>query len=505
MGRLQLVWLLLAVAVGQDVLPIPSVLFGQLFSDVQTQQVYDDQKTFCDALFLEAPATIMELFHNNTMPLSTFVSRYFVPSASPPINPPPNQTMPKRIEWLWPYLTRRTVVSNSSLIALPKSYVVPGSRFSESFYWDSYFIARGMSDQNVKESMIDNFADMIDRFGFVPNGNRNYFLSRSQPPFFSLMVQEISLRPVQSFVQQLTKEYAYWMSGNHVVKMPDGALLNRYWDALDIPRDESYLEDVTACSQCRGGVNCASLYRDLRSAAESGWDFSSRWLGNKSEAGTLCSVRTTQILPVDLNALLYSLEVSLGEACSDEVCKKRFAEAASSRVAAVEKWMWCQEGFYCDFDLGLNRTVSESPTAAMMFPLFVKLANASRAEQTAKALQQFLLEQGGVVTTTHDTGQQWDFPMGWAPLQWVAVQGLANYNHGTLAEEIGRRFIAVVAAVFAKDGKLVEKYNVVNENAGGGGEYPLEDGFGWTNGVTMALMTRYPALVQQFAVRARSV
>ncbi len=486
-----LVVLLLAIVAAQDVLPIPSVLYGRLFVDVQTQEIFTDQKTFCDAIALEEPAAIMRAFANNTQPLAVFVGRFFVSSTFPPVSPPANQTVPERIAWLWPYLTRRTVVSNSSLIALPKSYIVPGSRFSESFYWDSYFISLGLPDQAVKQGMIDNFAGLIDRFGFVPNGNRNYFLSRSQPPFFSLMVREFSVRSPMSYASQLQKEYDFWMRSNKAVQMPDGSVLNRYWDDLDIPRDESYLEDVLTCQQCRGGVNCGPLFRDLRSAAESGWDFSSRWLGNRTANATLCSIRTTLIVPVDLNALLYHLEVTLSQVCGRADCNKRFTAAAESRRAAVDKYLWCSQGFYCDFDIEWNRSISEAPNAAMMFPLFVKLANETRGLLTAKTLEQTLLQLGGVVTTTVETGQQWDYPMGWAPLQWVAAQGLSNYNQDAVAEEVAKRFLRTVEIVFGATNRLVEKYNVVDDIVGGGGEYPLADGFGWTNGVIMALMSRY--------------
>ncbi len=432
-------WLLaiaVAAAVAQDELPIPSVLFGPLFREVQLDRLFTDQKLFCDAIFLDEASSILYHYEHRVHPLGQFLDRHFVVTLHSPVRPPPNMSVRQHIMWLWPFLTRRTLVSNSSLIALPHAYVVPGSRFTECFYWDSYFIAIGLSpeEEALKEGMIDNFAFLIDRFGFVGNGNRNYLQSRSQPPFFSVMVRDLSFRPVTAFTQQLRREYHYWMSPERVVLMPDGSLLNRYHDALDIPRDESYWEDVTMCRICRGGTNCAPLYRDIRSAAESGWDFSSRWLGNKTEQLTMCSIRTTSVLPVDLNALLYHLEETLAQVCEDVECRARFEQAAASRAAAVERYMWCEEqGFYCDFDVGWNRSVSEGPSGAMVFPLFVRMANASRAERTARTVRDVLLKKGGLVASTFETGQQWDYPMGWAPLQWVAVRGLHFYGHDELA------------------------------------------------------------------------
>jgi alpha,alpha-trehalase len=427
------------VVVADDELPIPSVLFGHFFQEVQLERLYADQKVFCDAIALEEASAILYKYETRPQPVSQLLDRYFVVAQHAAVRPPPNMTMREHIVWLWPYLTRRTLVSNSSLVPLPHSYIVPGSRFTELFYWDTYFVLQGLSspqDHALKEGIIDNFAYLIDRFGFVPNGNRNYLQSRSQPPFFSLMVREMTFRPVTNFALQLRREYRYWMRPERVVRMPDGAVLNRYWDALDVPRDESYWEDVTMCRLCRGGVGCGSLYRDIRSAAESGWDFSSRWLANKTEQHTMCSVRTTAILPVDLNALLFHLEETLAEVWEDATQRHEFERLAAARRKAVEKYMWCEEGgFYCDFDIGWNRTVHESPTGAMMFPLFVRLASPERAARTAATMREVLLRKGGLVATTHETGQQWDYPMGWAPLQWVAVQGLASYGMGELAVE----------------------------------------------------------------------
>jgi alpha,alpha-trehalase len=104
-----------------------------------------------------------------------------------------------------------------------------------------------------------------------------------------------------------------------------------------------------------------------------------------------------------------------------------------------------------------------------------------------------LLETGGLVTTNRATGQQWDAPNGWPPLQWIAVTGLRDYGQPKLAETIAKRWLALVTEVYASTGKLLEKYNVVTLMPGGGGEYPLQDGFGWTNGVTVGLFKLYPA------------
>ena len=99
-----------------------------------------------------------------------------------------------------------------------------------------------------------------------------------------------------------------------------------------------------------------------------------------------------------------------------------------------------------------------------------------------------------MVTTPLQTGEQWDAPNGWAPIQWIAVSGLRQYGQQALASTIACRWMGNVEGVYQQSGKLVEKYDVMTPGrSGGGGEYPTQDGFGWTNGVMRRLLVLYPA------------
>ena len=119
-----------------------------------------------------------------------------------------------------------------------------------------------------------------------------------------------------------------------------------------------------------------------------------------------------------------------------------------------------------------------------MMPLFCNAATEAQAAEAKKRVEEKFLRDGGVVTTVYHTGQQWDAPNGWAPLQFITAQGLMNYGHNELAKTIGERWMAVNEKVFNATGKMLEKYNVENVHLeSGGGEYPTQDGFGWTNGV----------------------
>ncbi|AOJ95200.1 MULTISPECIES: alpha,alpha-trehalase TreA [Burkholderia] len=501
-------------ATAATLLPPPSQLYGDLFVAVQTASVYPDQKTFVDATPDTDPATIMQLYQQQKsqagFSLKAFVEQHFTPPAQGGVTPPPNQTLREHIDWLWPQLTRTTTTAPpySSLIPMPKPYVVPGGRFREGYYWDTYFTMLGLQvsgREDLVDDMLDNFAHLIDTVGHIPNGNRTYYASRSQPPFFAYMVtlaaQAEGDKVYQKYLPALRKEYAYWMQGEsttprgqaarHVVAMPDGAVLNRYWDASDTPRDESYLEDVTTAKAASGRA-ANDVYRDLRAGAESGWDYSSRWLG---DGKTLATIRTTSIVPVDLNSLMFHLERTIVKGCTvthDVGCVIDFSGRAARRALAINRWLWNRGGYYGDYDWQLRKP-RDGVTAAALYPLFAGVAWPERAKATAREVRKTLLQPGGLATTTETTGQQWDAPNGWAPLQWIAIEGLRRYGEPALAKDIGTRFLADVKHVYATEGKLVEKYVVegAGQGGGGGGEYPLQDGFGWTNGVTLKLLELY--------------
>jgi len=230
------------------------------------------------------------------------------------------------------------------------------------------------------------------------------------------------------------------------------------------------------------------MYRHLRAAAESGWDFSSRWFKNSKDFST---IHTTEIIPVDLNCLLLKLEKSIAEAYqlkSDTISSNKFKTLANKRMQAIEKYCWNEEkGFYFDYDYVQNQQ-KNSLTLAGVFPLFFEIASREQANAIAAILEEKFVSGSGVITTTETTNQQWDSPNGWAPLQWVVIQGLTKYGKTALAKDIAKRWMKLNEKVYANTGKMMEKYNVADTGLeAGGGEYPAQDGFGWTNGVYLAL------------------
>lgn len=509
------VWLVLiaAIALGANQFPAtPSELYGELFVQVQEQRIFGDNKTFVDAVPLREPDRIMADYRaappSDAEALRQFVLANFnVPGITP------TEPLPLRdhIRALWPDLVRQPgrEVEGGSLIALPLPYVVPGGRFREIYYWDSYFTMEGLradGETALVDNMIDDFVSLIERYGHVPNGTRTYYVSRSQPPFFALTLDLSDQRDPATTARRLAAlrtEYSFWMKGEtcaakgspceRVVVMPDGSILNRYWDGRDTPRDESFAEDRATAAEVRGQP-AEKVYRNLRAAAESGWDFSSRWF---ADGRTLATIQTTDIVPIDLNSLLYAMETRISRGCleaGDEECAETFASRADARRAAIRRYLWVKrESRYADWSISEARPVP-GLTAATLCPLFTGAASPSEASEVAQSTRDHLLAPGGLRTTLVRTGQQWDAPNGWAPLQWIAVIGLERYGHDELAREIASRWLDTVDRTYQETGKMLEKYDVEEQLPGGGGEYPTQDGFGWTNGVASALLQKYPAL-----------
>lgn len=481
----------------------------QLFRDVQLAHLFEDSKTFVDMErdrpFRELALLYLEERERAGFDLEEFVAAHF---KVPPKNAGTFQTdmsrdMYSHISAMWDVLGRGPDIQNpqSSRIPLPYPYIVPGGRFTEIYYWDSYFTMIGLvadDRMDIARNMLANFGHLIDSLGFIPNGTRDYYLTRSQPPFFSLMVALLGERDtsLQSrYFPQIAGEYAYWMKGaefletgkaaNRVVRIREDRFMNRYWDSGRTPRPESHGEDVRLAENL-AETDREQLYANLRAAAASGWDFSSRWYAREGE---FASTETSSLIPVDLNSLMYYMERQLAEGYAlrgEADSAKLLSGRAQDRKALINTLLWDPEaGFYKDFNFVSNSRCGEI-TLAGVYPLFFGLADRDQARRVKDRLMEDFLRAGGLVCTLRITGQQWDAPNGWAPLHWMAVRGLLNYGYVEEAREIMERWLASNERVYRQEGKMMEKYNVVDTTLiSGGGEYPTQDGFGWTNGVAL--------------------
>jgi alpha,alpha-trehalase len=355
-------------------------------------------------------------------------------------------------------------------------------------------------------NMLDNFAHLVTTVGHVPNGNRTYYLGRSQPPFFAAMVglyaRATDTSQALRYIDALEAEHAFWMEGaerlapgeahRRVVRLRGGALLNRYWDDQPAPRPESYREDY-ALGHSLPDAQREAFYRNVRASAESGWDFSSRWMRDPKDLRTL---ETTELAPVDLNSLLYHAERTIAALhrfrarSGDAAAAARFDAAAESRRRALLAAAYDSAGgWFYDVRWRTGERVTDRPTLAAAAPLYFGLATPDQGRAVAARMERDFLKAGGFVTSLIASGQQWDAPNGWPPLQWLTIEGVRRYGRADLADAARDRWLALGRRTYAATGKMTEKYDVVDPNrAAGGGEYPTQDGFGWTNGVALGLL-----------------
>jgi alpha,alpha-trehalase len=498
--------------------PTPDKIYGDLFIEVQMQKVFPDGKTFVDCVPKRKPMDIMYDYGIQKGPnfnLKKFVEDNFdIPQpVTANYKSDTSDDVVTHIKKLWTVLKRNPdkEVEGSSLLPLPNPYIVPGGRFREVYYWDSYFTMLGLKESGEIKTirdMVSNFAYLIETYGHIPNGNRTYYLGRSQPPFFSCMVELLADIQGDSIYQHylpaMEKEYEFWMDGadklkagdvyRRVVRMKNGDLLNRYWDDSMVPRQESWREDYLTAE--KSGRNKVDMYKQLRAGAESGIDFSTRWFADNK---TITSIQTTDILPVDLNSLMYHLEWTIAKARlinGDEAGAQMFREKANQRSVLIDKYFWNNKmSFFTDYQFK-TQTQLNNITPAGLYPFcFINEKPdylSFLGKKVAGVLETRLLKDGGFVTTEYNSGEQWDAPNGWAPLEWMMIWGLDRCGQKNLATLAAKRWIKLNIKVYKQTGKLMEKYNVTDINKeAGGGEYAGQDGFGWTNGVLLKLISMY--------------
>ncbi|XP_058179607.1 probable trehalase [Rhododendron vialii] len=429
---------------------------------------------------------------------------------------------------LWKNLSRRVDAGVfehpelHTLLPLSKSVVVPGSRFREVYYWDSYWVIRGLlvsKMYHTAKGIVSNLISLRDEFGFVLNGARKYYTNRSQPPLLSAMVYEIYSRTgdmdfARKSLPALLKEHHFWNSGFHSVTILDAEgcnrTLSRYFAMWNKPRPESSTIDMGTASKLSNASEKQHLYRELASGAETGWDFSSRWMRNASDLTTLA---TTSIIPVDLNAFILQMELNiafLAKVTGDRITAARFLEAAEARKLAMNSVFWNEEmGQWLDYWISDKTKCKDDYTwvasnqnrnifASNFIPLSVELFNSDL--KLVKKVRQSLQRSGliravGIATSLTNSGQQWDFPNGWAPIQHLIVEGLVRSGSKeakSMAKDIAARWIRTNYVFYKKTNTMSEKYDVEKcGEYGGGGEYVPQTGFGWSNGVVLAFLEEF--------------
>jgi alpha,alpha-trehalase len=440
-------------------------------------------------------------------------------------------------------------ISPQGLLFLPNSYVVPGGRFNEMYGWDSYFIILGLLHDrriDLARGMVENFFFEIEHYGTILNANRTYYLTRSQPPFLTSMIMEVYnaqkaaghddkawLARAYEFA---ARDYEMW---THEPHLAGSTGLSRYYDfgngpASEGAQDEAGLHrkvagyfvihpelarvyvitnnakqaqtatgpefNVQVCdaAQTRAHPGCddagtvrltADYYKGDRSMRESGFDISFRF--------EPYGAATHHFAPVCLNSLLYKTENDLEEMSRllDKTAQaEQWKQRAEQRKQRIDKYLWDGgRGLFFDYDI---RTESRSAYEylATFYPLWAGLANPQQAQAVARNVKVFE-QPGGLATSPNETGVQWDYPYGWAPLQLLAVEGLRRYGFTDDANRISYEFLSTVAENFRREGTIREKYDVVTRSSDvqvSAGYQANVVGFGWTNGVFLQLLQQLP-------------
>jgi len=407
----------------------------------------------------------------------------------------------------------------ASSLQLPYPFIVPGGRFREFYYWDTFWILEGLYVSEMCDTaagMIENMFVMIEEFGFVPNGARIYYLNRSQPPLLAQMVERYAQKclPVEKerreYFQRalpiLEREYDFWSKNRSAEVKKNGRVwrINVYRAEHWIPRPESYVEDLTVASRPEFDTEMKRkmFYQNIASAAESGWDFSRRWLNSSND---LATIYTTALAPLDLNVFILGNEQSLkrmSEAIGDPDRVIKYEKMKAKRQETIDAIFKVESGGWRDFDLNSNETVQREFYISDLSPLWYIDYDMDFTRNILKQHQDIIESYaGGVPTSLTATGQQWDFPNVWAPIQYFMINLYERLSHRDSADAasyreralgLAQRWINSTFCGFNSFGQFFEKYHGEKVGfPGGGGEYVVQEGFGWSNALTLWILDNY--------------
>lgn len=390
----------------------------------------------------------------------------------------------------WDDTVRHVTEDSGQIIGLPHPYTVPCRKdtFQELYYWDTFYTNEGLLAQGCVElarANVDNMLHLIERFGFMPNGNRTYYLSRSQPPHLALMVERVFAHTgdtawLARAVTGLEKEQTFWATRrlaacglNHYGHQAPDAELIECWSRPDtrgvrthIPADDAGKIRVAG----HGYAEC-----------ESGWDFCPRF-----------ERRCQDYCPVDLNALLFASESILSRAHRTLGNTNQAAvwhERAEHRSALMRRHLWSEKlGAFTDYD-HVNNHHSPVLSAAVFYPVWLGVANPAETARTLDLLPR-LERPHGILTCEpgpRSVALQWDAPNAWPPLQYATVQALLAGDRTADARRVADAFLGTVTATFERTGDLWEKYNAETGDLRVHNEYELPAMMGWTAGVSVYL------------------
>ncbi|XP_063236307.1 trehalase-like [Bacillus rossius redtenbacheri] len=522
---------------------------GRILHEVQMSSLYPDSKTFVD-MKLKFPKQVvlknfdilLRLSDNEVSrtSLSLFLRENFDDVASefeawtlPDIKDDPGfldgirdaklKAYAKNIHMMWAFLARKIkddVKFNPelySIMYLPEPFVVPGGRFREIYYWDTFWICKGLliSEMYVTvRGMIKNYVHLVENWGLIPNGNRIYYKKRSQPPMLIPMVgiyhdftKDFAF--VQEIFPTLEKEFDFWRKQRSVTFRKYGKeyTMFRFYESSEGPRPESYKEDVVDAAAFDTPEKREEFFRELKAAAESGWDFTSRWFVYNASADyrpTLADTKVRNIVPVDLNCIVEWNARTLAKFCKRMNRQDRaryYTRLSRDLQRAIKKVLWRENvGAWLDYDF-VSRQRRNYFYPSNLAPLWTQSFDRRDASHYVERVLEYLEDvnilryPGGIPTSQELTGQQWDYPNTWAPLQDMVISGLHKTNHDEaqkLALTLAQNWITTNYMAYEESKAMYEKYDArVMGMPGRGGEYENQIGFGWTNGVALDFLHQF--------------
>ncbi|VBB34212.1 unnamed protein product, partial [Acanthocheilonema viteae] len=530
---------------------------GELLHAVSLSDIFKDPKTFVDKPMKKEPEEIISAFNqkfpsqisiDDRKALLSFVDEYFDVEGSD-IEECPEDTMEDwndepeyliaiedqelrqfalEIHALWKklcHIVKPEVKDNPkrySALYLPHEFMIAGGRYREFHYWDTYWIVKGLLASGITVSIpfffqgmhdtvkhiLQNFKYLIEKYGYIPNGGRTYMLQRTQPPFFIPMVYEYHTVTADdefllSVMDAMEAEFAFWKKyrTRTISKNGKNYTVFQYISPVNTPRPEAYRSDFLAAGNVPE-IKRRQIWSDINSAAESGWDFSSRWLSNSK---TMDTIETSNIVPVDLNALMcWNMEI-LAHLHGEIGDSSRRAKINTERAKFVDTFETVffddREGSWFDFNLNTGERVDDTyPSIAV--PLFTEcyssLNNPMLVEVLGTLQRKGLLQfPGGIpASLIRSSNQQWDYPNGFAPINHMVIEGLRKSNHPVMQQkafELASRWINRNYEVYQSNHKLWQRYDVEKDHirSAKNDDFNNEEGYGWTNGALLDLMVTY--------------
>nr|XP_022911637.1 trehalase-like [Onthophagus taurus] len=524
----------------------PIYCYGKLLTTIQNSRIFHDSKTFVDmkmrrTVFETVGAFNLLMTQYDDSPsrevLESYVRDYFEqeseledwfpldfmpePKFLDTIRDPEMNNFAKHLVWLWPKLGRKLKQEvhlspeQYSLIPLSNGIIIPGGRSREIYYWDTYWIINGLLISEMYETargLIDNLIYTVKIYGFVPHGGRIYYAQRSQPPLLTCMAANYirytnDVDWLRSNILFLKRELKHWRSKRMIPIEVNLHTYNMAHYAIEGhgPRPESFHDDVEITSHLETEKEKEEVYINIKSAVQSGWTFSSRWIYDEEgdSKASLSHTQTTLIIPVDLNAFIHKafsdMSYLFGKLGNVER-QVYWQEKADDIAFAIDKVLFDQKDLtWYDYNIKL-RAHRKKFYASNFTPLWTGAYKKEDTAKVAKGTVDYITKmglldyKGGMPTSLEYSGQEWDFPNAWPPLQAILVQGLERTGQPEaqiMAKQMATRWVHANLQGYNESGVMYEKYNCVEAGKYGTGEYIPQVGFGWSNSVVLEFILQY--------------